>query len=209
MRKNIDIGLHRAKLKDNNKWVYWNTYGVITDENGVESQYGNCISQIRQSIKPETVGEFIGISDKNGKKIFEDDIIHSFYRIYHGNTCRNGYVIEEERERVAFRNGSFVAENDYGEVNIIIPNGDLTHPFGKNGMYKCVVIGNVFDDEISDKVKAIIGKRIPKKPYIFHNNPEQKVILGKCPCCKKVVDPHHNFYNCTKCGQLLKWDTKK
>ncbi len=57
--------LFRGKRTDNGEWAE----GFLVDARHV----GNWV--IAEPVNPETVGQFTGLTDKNGKKIFEGDII--------------------------------------------------------------------------------------------------------------------------------------
>jgi uncharacterized phage protein (TIGR01671 family) len=100
-------------------------YAVIPNLNDIER--GKIIGLYE--VYSETVGQFTGLLDKNGKEIYEGDILH---------TITFGFNPEEYTAIILYRNCSFQLSN--GRNLFYFGQSDLTK------MDDTIVIGNIYDN---------------------------------------------------------------
>ncbi len=125
--------LFRGKRVDDGEWVYgW--YGKKLEDLGNCSQDEITIIYNQDGdycVIPETVGQYTGLCDKNGVKIFEGDAVTT--------DIARPYLIVE------YRDGAFMFNcNDGGKdyYDIMLPIMDEPHESYKYGE----VIGNIHDN---------------------------------------------------------------
>lgn len=114
--------LFRGKRVDNGEWAE------------SEYPYGTMLSGVvRHNFNHDTIGQFTGLTDSNGVKIFEGDIVHLYGDKDTDTKCVNYKAL------VVFVHGGFCAIDGTLE-NYAVCRFDFTSSLN------CEVIGNIYDN---------------------------------------------------------------
>lgn len=139
----------RGKLSHSGEWVFGSLlkidskYHIANESDMYEDGHHICQeSDAPTWVDPDTVGQFTGLVDKNGVKIFEGDIVRkrdlTFGLKFDGVVVYNSEIgcfrIHSENNGVTMRMG-FEASDVYNDGYCTVPV-----------KYEYEVIGNIYDD---------------------------------------------------------------
>lgn len=124
--------LFRGKRADNGEWVCDNSVLFFSEKTKI---YGALNEWREIEVIPETVGQYTGVIDKNGKKVFEGDIIDYTWDTLCGGKEHRTYVIS-----YANNEAKFVGDCVIGNPRHSLPTFEY---IGERGE----VIGNIYDNK--------------------------------------------------------------
>ena len=119
--------LFRGKRTDNGKQVEGNLFIPDKDDAPTQICIGTNIIRITYDVIPETVGEYTGLTDKNGKKIFEGDILD----------CGDRVICVKWHDFCGTWDSVFIRYKGSRQSNGIAP---------VEWKYRAVIIGNIHDN---------------------------------------------------------------
>lgn len=123
--------LFRAKTADENEWIYGDIFHSGAYPKIVRIH--DYKSRVNYAVKPETIGQYTGLTDKYGAKIFEGDIVY----LYGDKDTDEKHV--NYKALVVFDHGGFCAIDG-------TPDDYAVCRFDFTSSLNCEIIGNIYDN---------------------------------------------------------------
>ncbi len=127
----------RAKRKDNNKWAFGDLVkdnaGGAWIETNLQTWRENCDDVdafgSRLYVDIDTVGQFTGRNDKNGKEIYDGDILRHLngntFQVLYSNRTTSFILISISHKEVGLDLGIYDTENCFEVIGNIYDNKEL------------------------------------------------------------------------------------
>lgn len=137
--------LFRGKSKrdsDSGEWVYGYLvpyFDIREYEDGYGDYFGKAItpghlSCMEVEVDPKSIGQYIGMKDEDGVKIFEGDVVAYRHKDWIENEVGQVLYMEE---------GEYPAFDLYGHTS----DCNMLSMLKSSGDYRYKVIGNLYDDD--------------------------------------------------------------
>ena len=128
----------KFRAKSGTQWCYGDLYHnehgelmIYEPKTSGHTLEGKTVDGWRIVVDPETVGQYVGLKDTEGREIYEGDVVRTDFLPHMRTTVCNGCV--------EYRNGAFYVEYiDHTYANL----GDLIFYSGTSS----TVIGNIHDN---------------------------------------------------------------
>ena len=144
--------LFRGKRLDNGEWIVGDL-NQIRDREIIYTWKRGC--RQAHEVDPATTGQYTGLKDKKRRKIFEGDIVRTYYAGSERFGCPAQVVFHSGRFCVTFHNEYYWQDLEDGVKS-----------FSKDKM----VVGNIYDDpELLEESRSRLGRDLrPSFRLILH-----------------------------------------
>jgi len=127
--------LFRGKRKDNGEWVHGDLVRTTRESDGIRSDHSLIgVDMVFHEVIPETVGQYTGLKDRNGKEIYEGDILGEWVDTDEG--------MIQSKQQVFWKNGGWWIDASFNQDRLFFYTLYL-----ELEDYDYEVIGNIYENQ--------------------------------------------------------------